>query len=138
MNTSIDFVCVDLKTHEVYLCNDGQVVKVDGIKSPRQFIEDLCLRNGTTLEGCYEASRRLLENAYKRPIYIGGKCNQIFVPTCSIKNRECNWISLDFLLKKSLHTFNLYGFEEMSDQRWNKHLADGIALRREIFVEEAA
>lgn len=132
-------------TIDIIACKEGNGVQLycDGIlyveqkyQSSRQFMEHLCLANGTTLEGCYEASRILLDNAYKRPIYIGGNCNQIYIPTSSIKNRHCTWISLDYLLKESLHSFNLHGFEIMSIKSWQKHLSDGIALRQAIFNEK--
>ena len=104
--------------------------------STRHFMEGLCLSNGTTLEGCYAASRILLDNAYKRPIYIGGSCRQIFVPTSSLKNSQCTWISLEFLLNDTLDHFNTFGYEILSEKSWQKHLSDGIALKREIFKKE--
>ena len=70
--TKIDLIVSD--NQQVLVYEDGKWTMMKQYHSPRQFIEQLCLRNGTTLEGCYEASRVLLENAYKRPIYIGGGC----------------------------------------------------------------
>ena len=132
--TTIDLIVSD--DHQVLVYGDGKWVSLKQYHSTRQFIEQLCLRNGTTLEGCYEASRVLLNNAYKRPIYIGGGCNQIFVPTCSIKNRECNWISLNYLSNHSLQHYNHFGYDDMSEQRWQKHLYDGTILKTAIFGKE--
>lgn len=121
---------------DVHLYSQGQLVVKEHYHSTRQFMENLCVQNGTTLEGCYEASRVLLENAYKRPIYIGGRCNQIFIPTSSIKNRHCVWVSLDYLMNDTVSDFNDYGYEIMSIKRWQKHLSDGIALKLAIFKKE--
>ena len=132
--TKIDLIVSD--NQQVLVYEDGKWTMMKQYHTPRQFIEQLCLRNGTTLEGCYEASRVLLENAYKRPIYIGGGCNQIFVPTCSIKSRECNWISLNYLTYHSPSHYNRFGYDYLSEQRWIKHLYDGNTLRTAIFGEE--
>lgn len=135
MNAQIDLIASG-PHHTVHIYIQGTLVVKDGYRSTRQYMESLCVRNGTTLEGCYEASRLLLLNAYKRPIYIGGNCNQIFVPTSSIKNRQCIWVSLDFLMNETLKDYNGYGYEIMSENRWQKHLMDGIALKLAIFKKE--
>lgn len=132
---AIDIITSDHQKN-VYLCIDGDFVLTKDYTSTRRFMEDLCLKNGTLLEGCYEASRILLDNVYKRPIYIGGVCNKIYVPTSSFKSSECTWISLDFLLNNSLHNFNSFGYETISEKRWQKHLLDGINLQNAIFRKE--
>ena len=129
-------VITSTKDKRVYVYMDGNFVLKDEYRSPKHFMEVLCLGNGTTLDGCYEASRILLDNAYKRPIYIGGSCNQIFIPISSFKDSHCTWISLDFFLNESLDTFNALGYEIMSKKRWQKHLSDGIALKHAIFKKE--
>ena len=132
---SIEIIASDHHKN-VYLWIEGSFIQTKDYSSTRRFMEDLCLKNGTILEGCYEASRILLDNAYKRPIYIGGACNKIYIPTSSFKSSECTWISLDFFLNHSLQRFNSFGYEVMSEKRWQKHLSDGLNLQNAIFRKE--
>lgn len=132
----IDFVAPGRQPGEVHLYQNGQLQVVNHYASSQQYMEDLCLKNGTTLEGSYISSGYLLNGTYKRPIYIGGSCNQIFMPTSSIRRKDCVWVSLDYCLREPNTAFNRYGYETMSQRRWQKHVADGIALRYAIFERE--
>lgn len=132
MNTPIDIIAFG-KDQTVHLYANGQLYKTTQYSSPRHFMEALCLSNGTTLEGSYEASGVLLNHGYKRPIYIGGNCNQIYVPTTTLRNQFGTWISLNYLLTESLDNFNDYGYEILSIKSWQKHLSDGIALKQAVF-----
>jgi|GEM_PF-6942038 len=133
MSGKIDFIAPGKNPGEVHLYAEGKLTIANQYPSSRKYIEDLCLKNGTTLEGSYTSSGYLLSGAYKRPIYIGGSCNQIFIPTSSIKSNRCVWMSLDYCLREPMAAFNRYGYEQMSERRWQKHVSDGIALKYAIF-----
>jgi len=135
MTTQIDLIASG-PHQSVHVYSNGELRILREFHSTKQYMQHLCLGNGTTLEGCYEASRLLIAHAYKRPIYIGGNCNQIFIPTSSVKKTDCVWVSLDFLMNETLQDYNEYGYEVMSMTRWQKHLSDGIALRLAIFRRE--
>ena len=102
-------------------------------KRPKKIIELLCLKNGTTLQGSYDASAYLLPKSYKRPIYIGGQCNQIYIPTKAYRNQDCLWINLSFCLNYPVEVYNNFGYEKLSNHRWEKHRKDGLKLRYAIF-----
>ena len=103
----------------------GQQVYHDPASAPGTFMESLCLKNGTTLEG-----------SYKRPIYIGGSCNQIFIPTSSPKDDHCTWLSLNYCLKAPLEAYNNLGYRKISARCWQKHVSDGIRLQYAIFRQK--
>lgn len=133
MSPKIDIIAPGKQPGEVHLYKEGQLHITNHYASSNAYMEDLCLRNGTTLDGSYTSSGYLLEGGYKRPIYIGGNCNQIFIPTSSIRNKQCVWVSLDYCLKEPITAFNGYGYEQLSKRTWQKHVSDGIALRYAIF-----
>ena len=114
----------------------GQQVYHDPASAPGTFMESLCLKNGTTLEGSYASSGYLLEGSYKRPIYIGGSCNQIFIPTSSPKDDHCTWLSLNYCLKAPLEAYNNLGYRKISARCWQKHVSDGIRLQYAIFRQK--
>ena len=129
---SIDFVIMG-SNKQVQVYSNRQVCNQSQFRSTRQFMEYLCLQNGTTLDGGYKASGNLLKNKYKRPIYIGGSCNQIFVPISSIKNINTTWISLDYLLDLDEQFLLDMVNEPISKTRLQKHLINGIELKKAIF-----
>lgn len=133
MSQKIDFIAPGKHPGEIHLYKEGQLHINNDYATSSQYMEELCLRNGTTLEGSYTSSGFLLNGAYKRPIYIGGSCNQIFIPTSSIRKKDCVWVSLDYCLREPIAVFNRYGYKQISERRWQKHVADGIALHYAIF-----
>lgn len=132
---SIDLITMG-PNHQVNVVSNGETCVLKEYHSIRQFMENLCVQNGTTLEGCYKASGALLKNTYKRPIYIGGACNQIFVPTSSIKNINSTWISLDYLMNISHQQISSYEGLSVSKHSLRKHLMNGLLLRNVIFEND--
>lgn len=57
-----------------------------------------CYINGSTLEGRQKGSSFLIGSRCKPPIVINETANIIFIPTHSIRNLNCNWISLRAIL----------------------------------------
>lgn len=133
MASKIDFIAPGQKPGEIDLYVQGRKFTDNHYSTSKQYMEDLCIRNGTTLEGSYVASGCLLNGAYKRPIYVGGSCNQIFIPTSSIRNDDTVWVSLDYCQRAPMDVFNQYGYAKLSERKWQKHLSDGIALHYAIF-----
>ncbi len=131
--SGVDIVAPGRYAGEVNLYRKGQLTVVRDYDSPRAYMEALCLVNGTTLAGSYEASGYLLSGAYKRPIFIGGRCGQIFIPTSALKDENGVWLNLDFCLREPVDAYNRYGYKPISPRSWRKHVADGIALYYAIF-----
>ena len=131
----IDVIRPGEQPGEVCLYVQGEKKLTQAYASSKKYLETLCLKNGTTLEGSYASSGYLLSGSYKRPIYIGGSCNQIFIPTSSIKDEQGTWMSLDYCLRDPNHAYQ-EGGKQMTKRRWQKHIADGIALKYAIFQKD--
>ncbi len=57
-----------------------------------------CIINGSTLDGRQKGSAFLIGSTYKPPILLNSKNNIILIPTASIRNSSCIWISLKHIL----------------------------------------
>lgn len=63
-------------------------------KSPNEIIDDSCKYFGSSYQGRFDGSKKILNMNYKLPIMIEEFNNLIFFPTSSPRFDECNWISL--------------------------------------------
>lgn len=61
--------------------------------SSMKIIDYNCKINGSSYIGRYESAKLLLEKKSKLPIIIEEKNDIIYIPTNSIRNDECCWIS---------------------------------------------
>lgn len=70
----------------------------------RHYVEQLCLRHGTSLEGAYEASGAIFKNilqlhaTYLRPFLVGGKDNLILMPIYSISRLDNAFLNVNAIL----------------------------------------
>lgn len=67
-------------------------------EEPSEIVANNCYLNGSTLEGRQKGSSYLIGTYYKPPIIINDKENLIFIPTHSVRNKDCIWISLNNIL----------------------------------------
>lgn len=61
-------------------------------------IERNCIKNGSSLDGRQKSSAYLLGTNYKPPIIISETNDIIFIPTHSIRNKNCLWLNLKGIL----------------------------------------
>lgn len=125
----IDLIAPGKDIGEVFVLMEGESKILTSYDHCLACVRHLCIANGSTLEGSYAASKVLLKNRYKRPIYIGGWCNQILIPFSSLDDINGIWVSLDYLESHRLESFNNFGDKKITTDQWRKHLADGIELR---------
>lgn len=64
-------------------------------KSVRDIINDSCKFFGSSYQGRFEGSKKILNMNYKLPIIVEEYNNIIFFPTSSPRFDECSWISID-------------------------------------------
>lgn len=57
----------------------------------QNFMEDLCLTSGSTLEGKVDATKKILHIHQKAPILLTK--NRILFPTVSAKRDDCIWVN---------------------------------------------
>lgn len=131
-NAHIDFIAPGKHHGEIDLCTRGKLETITSYTDCLAYVRQLCIFNGTTLEGSYEASKALLMHGYMRPIYIGGWCNQILIPLSAMDDVDGVWVSLDYLLSHEQDEFNVYGYKKITIRQWQKRLADGILLKNMI------
>ena len=63
-------------------------------KSVKNIIDDSCKYFGSSYQGRFEGSKKILNMNYKLPIVVEEFNNVIFFPTSSPRFSECIWISL--------------------------------------------
>lgn len=63
-------------------------------KSSKKIIDESCRYFGSTYEGRIEGTKNLIGMTYKLPIIIEETKEIVFFPTCSPRQKECNWVSL--------------------------------------------
>lgn len=64
-------------------------------KSSKEIIDDSCRYFGSSYQGRYDGSKKMLNMNYKLPILIEEYNDLIFFPTSSPRFGQCNWISLN-------------------------------------------
>ncbi len=76
-------------------------------KTPMGIIDNSCRFFGSSYQGRFEGTKRLIGISHKAPIIIEESSEMIFFPTNSPRLYECSWISLknlDNYKKNSLNT----------------------------------
>lgn len=63
----------------------------------KEVINHSCKYFGSSYIGRFEGAKALIGVNYKTPILIEESNNIIFFPTNSVRNKNCNWISLNNL-----------------------------------------
>lgn len=63
-------------------------------KSVKDIINESCKYFGSSYQGRFEGSKKILRMNYKLPIVVEEYNNIIFFPTSSPRFNECTWISL--------------------------------------------
>lgn len=76
---------------------EGETFLVD--KSVMSIIEESCVYFGSTYDGRYRGSKKILNMNYKLPIVIEEYNNLIFFPTSSPRFQDCVWLSLNCISK---------------------------------------
>lgn len=83
--------------------NTSRVVELDNTflveKSVHSIIEDSCIYFGSTYNGRFIGSKKILNMNYKLPIVIEEFNSLIFFPTSSPRFKDCIWISLNNISK---------------------------------------
>ena len=64
-------------------------------QSVKEIINHSCKYFGSSYIGRYEGTKAIIGINYKSPILIEETNYIIFFPTCSVRNKKCNWISLN-------------------------------------------
>lgn len=67
-------------------------------EQPSQIVSDNCFLYGSSLEGRQKGSSYLIGTSYKPPIIINDKTNLILIPTHSVRNKDCIWVTLKNIL----------------------------------------
>lgn len=80
---------ISCKQTRVIELNKDFIVDISFMK----IIDYNCKLNGSSYIGRYESAKMLLGSTSKVPIYIEESRNMIFIPTNSIRNKDCWWIS---------------------------------------------
>ena len=68
-------------------------------KNPIEIIDDSCKYFGSSYNGRFEGTKKMIGKNYKAPIIIEESNEVIFFPTHSPRNNECIWINLNEIKK---------------------------------------
>ena len=85
-----------LDRHARILCSSGEWLESQDTMN--RFIDELCVKNGSTAEGRKEAFRRLTGYRQKAPVLISERMQYLMFPTLSPDNPECVWLSYSDIL----------------------------------------
>jgi len=66
---------------------------------PTVLLEQLCLQNGSSLEGRITAFRSLANVCQKPAVLISERSQILYFPTLGMENRECVWVCYNEILK---------------------------------------
>ena len=64
-------------------------------KNIMDIVKESCCYFGSSYEGRYQGSKNLLKMSYKLPIIIEDSHELVIFPTCSSRQENCCWISLN-------------------------------------------
>jgi competence protein ComK len=77
----------------------SKVIEIDNEyiinRSVKDIVNDSCKYFGSSYNGRFDGSKKILKMNYKLPIVIEETKNLIFFPTSSPRFDECTWISLN-------------------------------------------
>ena len=76
-----------LEENNIYIVN----------QSVKEIINHSCKYFGSSYLGRYEGTKEIIGINYKSPIIIEESKYIIFFPTNSVRNKKCNWISLNMI-----------------------------------------
>lgn len=83
--------------------NETEVFELDNnfiVEAPlMEVVNHSCSYFGSSYRGRVESSRFLLNSNYKLPIIVEETNLTVFIPTNSISNADCTWISLNHIQK---------------------------------------
>jgi competence protein ComK len=66
---------------------------------PATLLEQLCLQNGSSLEGRITAFRTLAQVCQKPAVLISERSQILYFPTLGMENKDCVWICYNEILK---------------------------------------
>lgn len=89
--TTCVIIPIDKEVSEVIELESTYIVN----KSPKQIIDDSCRYFGSSYQGRFDGSKRILNMNYKLPILVEEFSNTIFFPTSSPRFGCCVWISFN-------------------------------------------
>ena len=95
-----------------------------------EIVSRSCQVNGSTLEGRQKGSSFLIGSSYKPPIIISDQENIIMIPTHSVRNKNCMWISLNNLLNYYPYCNDRVAIEFRNHQKLILNISYGVFDRQ--------
>ena len=95
----------------MYSCSQGMIMIDENGKqdmhqiTPQKYLEQVCLKNGSTLEGREKSFRVLTAGSQKAGVLVNQRTHEFWFPTMSRKNDNCVWIAY-------FHTVKAFPCEE--------------------------
>ena len=83
---------IPISKNRCRVIEESEEVIVD--KSSYEIINNSCMYFGSSYEGRFKGTKKLIGVSHKSPIIIEETTELIFFPTSSTRLRECAWISL--------------------------------------------
>ena len=108
INSGTYMIVSEGKTSKIYDADGVYETELSTVK----ILDDNCKNYGSSLKGRRDGTEALTGIKYKTPIIVSELNKIIFFPTASLRNNNCNWISLnnikDYYKKgnKTLLVFN--------------------------------
>lgn len=85
------------ETRETNMCLTPQGEQEIELNS-LQLIEDLCVRNGSTLKGRIQGSQKLLSRKQLPPICVSAYHNLYYIPLDKPSNKDCLWLNYESIV----------------------------------------
>lgn len=81
----------------IVIYNDGSQKEV--AQRPEKYLEEACLKHGSTMEGREQAFRYLTDSLQKAAVLVNEEKHELWFPTVSKSCENCEWIAYYNLLK---------------------------------------
>lgn len=81
------------------LFDDRSLVHREG--SALQYLEGMCLMNGSSLEGRIDAFRYITHTSQKSAVMISEISQDLYFPTISMMSKDCIWIQYNHIVDAS-------------------------------------
>ncbi len=86
-----------IQKQTVLTFEDGSMEQVN--QSPVSYLEHLCIRNCSTLQGRQDAFRLLTGYHAKAPVLISEQLDYLYFPTVSQEKNDCVWVDESRIIK---------------------------------------
>lgn len=78
---------------------DDEGIEELSSKRPEEYLQEACIKHGSTMEGREQSFRKLTSSSQKAAVLVNERTNELWFPTVSKTNTDCQWLSYFHVVK---------------------------------------